>query len=43
MVANQQVGEKDYMRDVQQGKARCGFDLQKVVVKTYAKSCYESF
>jgi hypothetical protein len=25
-----------------QGKADCGLDLQKAVVASYAKSCYES-
>jgi hypothetical protein len=38
VVATQQVGRKDDIRAVQQGR----LDLQKVVVTTYAKSCYDS-
>jgi hypothetical protein len=42
MVATEQVWENNEM-GLRQGKGDYGLDLQKAVVASYAKSCYDSF
>jgi hypothetical protein len=42
MVSTQQVGGKDDMRAIYQGWLDSS-DLQKAVVASYAKNCYDSF
>jgi hypothetical protein len=42
MVSTQQVGGKDDMRAIYQGWLDSR-DLQKAVVASYAKNCYDSF